>query len=189
MKLIHQLAFAALLVGTGCATAPDIQTRSDASVRYDSYRTFAILPVATVASLSPATASAVLEAAQTGARDALRTMGYTETTRENADLVFYLHGKVMAPVDIRAWNYAPESKFGTGSATNHIFVETYDNHSKRQVWMGSIECPCTKVDPERIQNEINRILATFPPRSMNITLSSASQDWRTVTVTHGESVD
>jgi hypothetical protein len=53
----------------------------------------------------------------------------------------------------------------TANANHRIFVETYDNHSKRQVWMGWIECSCKTVDPERIQHEIQRIVATFPPRS------------------------
>jgi hypothetical protein len=129
-----------------------------------------VLPVAVDSTVSPATAPTVAQAAQNGARDTLRALGYTETGRENADLVFYLHGKCLAPVSVTSWDYVPEtSKFGirptkmTAYANHLIVVETYDNHSKRQVWMGWIECNCHVMEPDRIQQEIQRIVATFPP--------------------------
>jgi hypothetical protein len=172
MKLICTIPFAALLTFAGCATAPDIHSRGDTSIPVSSSATFAVLPVTVNSNVPPTTASAVVEAADTGARDTLKALGYSETSRENADLVFYLHGKAMTPEAVTDWNYQPEpSKFGVSpaemetKANRRIFVETYDNHSKRQVWMGWVECSCQKVDPERIQQEIQRIVATFPPRS------------------------
>lgn len=165
-KLIIAVALLAL---AGCATPPAVHSRGDSS-EVNSGQTFALIPVAVDASVSPAAAPSVAQAAQDGARDTLLALGYTETSRENADLVFYLHGKCLAPVQITNWDYVPEtSKFGIGPAkmtanANHlVVVETYDNHSKRQVWMGWIQCNCHVMEPDRIQQEIQRIVATFPP--------------------------
>ena len=166
------LAATSLLALEGCATRPDIHVRGDAFARSTSARTFAILPVQVSASVPPATATAVSEAAQTGARDRLRELGYTETGITNTDLVFYVHGKAMTPAPVTQWGYQPDpGRFGlkpsdmTATADRRVFVEAYDNHSKRQVWLGWIECSCRTVNPERIQDEIERIVAAFPPRS------------------------
>jgi hypothetical protein len=177
MKPIYKLLFAnALLALAGCATTPGVHSRGDTSAQFSSSETFALLPVTVDASVPPETASAVVDAAEGGARDTLRALGYSETSRENADLVFYVHGKSMTPVAVTSLDYLPEpARFGvssakmTGYANRLIFVETYDNHSKRQVWMGWIECSCRGVDPERIQHEIQRIVATFPPRTKALT--------------------
>jgi len=160
------------LTFAGCATAPVIHSSGDNSAKFSSAQTFALLPVSIDPSVPPAEAPALTEAAQDGARDALRTLAYSETSLTNADLVFYLHGKIMAPAAVADWGYLPNpSKFGIGSAEvaasagRRVFVEAYDNHSKRQVWMGWLECTCRKVKPEGIQNEIQQIVATFPPRA------------------------
>ena len=166
---------AVLLVFNGCVSTPEIHSRGDSTDQLAAYRTFAVLPIATSDQLAPETGQALAKAAAAGARDALHARGYTETTRDNADLVFYLHGKSLAAVPVTDWNYVPNpSQFGTGpaemkAATNRIFVETYDNHSKRQVWMGWLDCSCKKIDPERIQHEIARILETFPSRMQAVT--------------------
>jgi hypothetical protein len=173
MKSIEELFIAvALLALAGCATTPNVHSRGNNSTQFSSSQTFALLPVTVDPNLPSSTGSAVAEAAETGARDTLRALGYSETSRENADLVFYVHGKSMTPVEVTSLDYVPEpSRFGvssekmTGYASRLIVVETYDNHSKRQVWMGWIECSCHGVDPERIQHEIQRIVATFPPRT------------------------
>jgi hypothetical protein len=170
MKCIDKLIVAAALLGfAGCATTPSVHSRGDTS-EANSGRTFAVLPVAVDTSVSPATAPTVAQAAQDGARDTLQALGYTETSGEDADLVFYLHGKCFASVQVSNWDYVPEtSKFGIGPAkmtanANHlVVVETYDNRSKRQVWMGWIQCNCHVIEPDRIQHEIQRIVATFPP--------------------------
>jgi len=183
----------------GCATVPDVQSRGDTSAQVNASETFALLPVTVRSNVSAPTASAVVAAAQNGARDTLRALGYTEAEREKADLVFYLHGKSMVAETVTDWSYLPEpSKFGlspsdiSANANRRIFVETYDNHSKHQVWMGWVECSCQKVDPERIQDEIQRIIATFPPRSKAQTSTPAtetkirdSQDQLATTTGHG----
>ena len=171
MKSIDKLIIAAALLAlAGCATTSAVHSRGDTSTQVSSGHTFALLPVTVDSKLPSATVSAVAEAAETAARDTLRALGYSETNRENADLVFYMHGKSMTPVAVTSMDYVPEpSRFGlspakmTGDAKRLIVVETYDNHSKRQIWMGWIECSCRGVDPERIQHEIQRIVATFPP--------------------------
>jgi hypothetical protein len=176
MKSIRKLIFAAVLLTlAGCATAPGVHSRGDSSTQLSSSETFALLPVTVDPNLPSPTASAVAEAAETGARDTLRALGYSETSREQADLVFYVHGKSMTPVAVTTLDYVPEpARFGvspakmTGYADRLIVVETYDNHSKRQVWMGWIECSCHGVEPERIQHEIQRIVATFPPRTKTL---------------------
>jgi len=159
-----------LLILAGCATTPEIHSRGDSSTQFSSSETFALLPVTVDPNLPSPTGSAVAEAAETGARDTLRALGYSETSREKADLVFYLHGKSLEPETVTDWNYLSEpARFGvkpeemSAYANRRIFVETYDNHSKRQVWMGWIECSCRGVNPERIHHEIQRIVATFPP--------------------------
>ena|SRR5437899_279980 len=159
----------ALLALAGCATPPAVHSRGDTS-EVNSGHTFAVLPVAVDASVSPGTAPTVAQAAEDGARDTLQALGYTETSREDADLVFYLHGKCLAPVQVGNWDYVPEtSRFGirpakmTANANHLVVVETYDNRSKRQVWMGWIQCNCRVIEPDRIQHEIQRIVATFPP--------------------------
>jgi Domain of unknown function (DUF4136) len=171
MKPINKILIAfVVLIVAGCATNSGVHSRGDQSTQLSSSETFALLPVTVDPNLPPSTASAIAEAAETGARDTLRALGYSETSREQADLVFYVHGKSMTPVEVTSLDYVPEpSRFGvspakmTGYANRRIVVETYDNHSKRQVWMGWIECSCRGVDPERIQHEIQRIVATFPP--------------------------
>lgn len=162
---------ALVAVGAGCASGPDIHSRSDTAQPPSMSRTFAVIPVATTSNLPPETAKEISAAAATGARTALRAHGYVETNQENADLVFYLHGKSMATTRMTDWNLEPAPRrFGTSTAevqataNGRIFVETYDNHSKRQVWMGWLNCGCKGVDPERIQREIEHILETFPPR-------------------------
>jgi hypothetical protein len=176
MKPIHKLLFAgALLALAACASTTAVHSRGDTSTQFSSAETFALLPVTVDPNLPSTTANAVAEAAETGARDTLRALGYSETSRENADLVFYVHGKTMMPVEVTSLGYVPEpARFGispakmTGYANRLIVVETYDNHSKRQVWMGWIQCSCRGVDPERIEHEIQRIVATFPPRTKTI---------------------
>ncbi len=168
----------ALLALAGCASAPGIHSRGEPSARLSSARTFSLLPAAAAPHVAPAVAGAVVDAAQSGARDALRELGYSETSLPNADLVFYLHGKSLASVPVAAQGYQPApSKFGMGpadeaaSANHRFFVEAYDNHTKRQVWLGWLECNCRSINPERIQNEIQRILETFPARSRLYTRS------------------
>ena len=173
MKPINKILTAlVVLTLAGCASTSSVHSRSDRSAQVGSGQTFALLPVTVDPNLPPTTASAIAEAAETGARETLRALGYSETSREQADFVFYVHGKSMTPVEVTSLDFVPEpERFGvspakmTGYANRRIVVETYDNHSKRQVWMGWIECSCRGVDPERIQHEIQRIVATFPPPS------------------------
>jgi hypothetical protein len=180
MKSIDSLIIATVLLAiAGCATTPDVHSRGDNSAQVSSSETFALLPVTVNPEVPPAGASSLVQAAETGARDTLRALGYSETSRENADLVFYMHGKSLEPETITDWNYLREpSKFGMRAdeveaySGRRIYVETYDNHSKHQVWMGWIECSCRGVDPERVQHEIQRIVATFPPRSQGMNLSA-----------------
>jgi hypothetical protein len=172
MKSLEKIIIAAaLLTLAGCVSNPTVRSRSDTSAQL-SGTTFALLPVAVDPSLSSANPPAVAQAAQSGASDTLRALGYTETSRENADLVFYLHGKCLAPVEVTKWDYVPDTaKFGLTRNkmvvyANHLLVvETYDNHSKQQVWMGWIQCNCHLMEPEAVQHEIQRIVATFPPRT------------------------
>jgi hypothetical protein len=171
MKSLEKLIIAAAtLTLAGCVSNPTVRTRSDTSAQLTSRQTFALLPVAVDPSLS-SDPPAVAQAAQDGARDTLRALGYTETSRENADLVFYLHGKCLAPVEVTKWDYVPDTaKFGLTPNrmivyANHLLVaETYDNHSKQQVWMGWIQCNCHLMEPEAVEHEIQRIVAAFPPR-------------------------
>jgi hypothetical protein len=173
MRYLNKLpAVIALVTFAGCATTPDVHSPGDTSARIGSSETFALIPVAVDPKVSTVVASAAVEAAETGARDTLQALGYSETSREKADLVFYLHGKSLAPIAVSDWDYQPApSQFGLSphdveAWSNHrIYVETYDNHSKQQIWMGWIECSCAGVNPERIQHEIQRIVATFPPRA------------------------
>ena len=172
MKTSRRLCFGVLLVVyTGCVTTPGVQSRGDTSDRFIVYHTFAVLPVATSADLSPAVAKELVDAAEKGARDALVAQGYTEASRDSADLVVYLHGKSMAPVALTDLGYLPTpSRFGlaaaeiAATADHRVFVEAYDNHSRQQVWLGWLECSCAKVVPERIRREIHEILETFPAR-------------------------
>jgi len=171
MRHIYTLSAAVVLLTFAVCATPEVHSQRDTSAQIRSSATFALIPVTTVADVSPSTASAVVEAAEAGARDTLQALGYSETGRENADLVFYVHGKSLAPQAVTTWEYQPEpSKFGirpgdVAASANRIYVETYDNHSKHQIWMGWVECTCSTVQPERLQHEIQRIVATFPPRS------------------------
>jgi hypothetical protein len=171
MKSIEKIIIAAaMLTLAGCISNPTVRNRGDTSAQLSPGKTFALLPVAVDPSLSSVSAPTVAQAAQNGARDTLRALGYTEASRENADLVFYLHGKCLAPVEVTKWDYVSDTaKFGikpnkmTAYANHLLVVETFDNHSKRQVWMGWIRCSCHIMEPERVQHEIQRIVATFPP--------------------------
>src|SRR6266480_2074908 len=99
MKPISEIFFAsALLAVAGCASTPAIHSRGETSAQARSCQTFALIPVTVDPNLPSDTASAIAEAAETGARDTLQALGYSETSRERADLVFYLHGKTMTPV-------------------------------------------------------------------------------------------
>jgi hypothetical protein len=168
----------ALICG-GCRTAKEKpHVTRDLSVDFSVYRTFAILPVETKPGLDVDTARKVVVAAEGGARDALRNAGYSEAGRGDADLVFYLHGKVLAPVPIASMGYQPAPEaFGITSSQiartfhSHIFVEGYDNHTKRQVWMDWVECTCTHVVPSRIEGEIHHVLEGFPVRERTISLA------------------
>jgi hypothetical protein len=178
MKSVHQLIIAiALLALAGCRTDPWVHNRvvSSAPVNsapVNSRETFAVIPVAVDTKLSPEAAGAVVVAAESGMRDALRALGYSETNLETADLVFYVHGKSMVPVAAAKLEYvSTPSQFGMTSAEmegysgRRIYVETYDNYTKQQVWMGWIECTCQDVEPEWISHEIQRIMGKFPPRT------------------------
>ena len=170
MKSIEKtIIAAAMLTLAGCITNPTVRNKADASAPL-SGQTFALLPVTVDSSLSAASGPTVAQAAQSAARDTLTALGYTETSRENADLVFYLHGKCLAPVEVTQWGYVPDTaKFGIKPNkmvvyANHLLVaETYDNHSKQQVWMGWIQCNCHIMEPDSVHHEIQRIVATFPP--------------------------
>jgi hypothetical protein len=181
MKSVDKLIITiALLAFAGCRTDPWIHNRvaSSAPVNsapVNSRETFAVIPVAVDTKLSPEAAGAVVVAAESGMRDALRTLGYSETNLETADLVFYAHGKSMVPVAAAKLEYvSTPSQFGMtptemeAYSGRRIYVETYDNHTKQQVWMGWIECTCQDVEPEWISHEIQRIVAKFPPRNGNI---------------------
>jgi hypothetical protein len=145
------------------------------SAPVNSRETFAVIPVAVDTKLSPETAGAVVVAAESGIRDALRTLGYSETNLETADLAFYVHGKSMIPVAAAKLEYvSTPSRFGMTPSEieaysgRRIYVETFDNHTKQQVWMGWIECTCQDVEPAWISHEIQRIVAKFPPRNGNM---------------------
>jgi hypothetical protein len=181
MKRSNKLSFAIVMVAlAGCATDPWIHNRVVSSAHVNSApvnsrETFAVIPVAADTKLSPEAAGAVVVAAESGIRDALRALGYTETNLETADLVFYLHGKSMVCVAAAKLEYvSTPSQFGMTPAEmeaysgRRIYVETYDNHTKQQVWMGWIECTCQDVEPAWISHEIQRIVAKFPPQNGNI---------------------
>jgi hypothetical protein len=183
MKSVDTLIIAiALPALAGCSTDPWVHNRivSSAPVNsapVNSRETFAVIPVAVDATLPPETAGAVVVAAESGTRDALRALGYSETNMQEADLVFYVHGKSMVPVAAAKLEYVSNpSQFGMtptemeAYSGRRIYVETYDNHSKQQVWMGWIECTCQDVEPEWISHEIQRIVSKFPPRNSNIML-------------------
>src|SRR5262252_1113443 len=105
MKSIDKLIVATVMLTlAGCISNPTVRNRSDTSAQLSSGKTFALLPVTVDSSLSLADAPTVAQAAQNGARDTLRALGYTETSRESADLVFYLHGKCLAPVEVTKWD-------------------------------------------------------------------------------------
>jgi hypothetical protein len=155
-----------LLVCPGCQAPPKGHAHLDAPERFAAYKTFALLPVVTTPNLDAGTATALVNAAESGARDALRAKGYVEIEREKADLVFYLHGKAMAPVGVTELGFVsdPAKAAKAGGEADRLFVETYDNQTRRQVWMGWLDCSCKKVQPERVQHEIQRILENFPAR-------------------------
>jgi hypothetical protein len=166
------LSFAILLLAcAGCRTPSKTHTTRDPSADLASRRTFALFAPATRPDLDAGTARAVVAAAERGARTALTNAGYTETSGDNADLVFYLHGKALAPVDVTQWGYQPAlPTFGISSgevsrtSNSRLFVEGYDNRSRRQVWMDWVTCTCKGVVPARIEGEICRILEGFPAR-------------------------
>jgi hypothetical protein len=166
------LAAVVLLVCVGCHTPSKAHLTADPSANFTLYQTFAILPPATRSDLDAATARAVVAAAESGARGALIQNGYAETNRESADLVFYLHGKSLAPVPVTQWGYeAALETFGSSSAevsrtsNNRFFVEAYDNRTRSQVWMDWVVCSCRGVVPSRIENEMHVILEGFPRRA------------------------
>jgi hypothetical protein len=170
-----------VLVCAGCRTpsAAPHATR-DPAANFAAYRTFAVLPPATKRDLDTRTAKAVVECAERGARVSLHNAGYTETNRDSADLVIYLHGKALAPLPIKDWGYEPSyTTFGTSSADvskmskTHIFVEAYDNKTKRQIWMDWVVCNCSQVVPSRIEGEIDHVLEGFPARAPANTVSLA----------------
>jgi hypothetical protein len=173
MKRIDKIAVAIVMLAlAGCATDPKIHSPRVSSTPISTSETFAVIPVAVDPQLPHATAGAVAVAVESGTRDAVRALGYTETNLETADLVFYVHGKSMTPVPITNMDYVPApSQFGMRAdemqayAGRRIYVETYDNHTKRQIWMGWLECSCGDVNPEWISHEIHQIVATFPRRS------------------------
>ena len=164
------------VICAGCRTPKETaHVTRDPSVDFSVYRTFAILPVETGPGLDADTTRKVVVGAERGARDALRDAGYSEAARDNADLVFYLHGKVLAPAPIANMGYQPAPEaFGITSSqvartsNSHIFVEGYDNHTRRQVWMEWVECTCTHVVPSRIEGEIHHVLEGFPVRVRTI---------------------
>jgi hypothetical protein len=171
IRNVSSLICVILLSCAGCKTAPEKPHPNRAAVDFSGYRTFALLPPSTHASLDKATARAVVEAAENGARDALLKSGYTEADRETADLVFYLHGKAIADVELSELGYVQTlSTFGTDarevSATSdrRYFVEGYDNHTKRQVWMDWVTCECTMIVPSRIRKEFHQVFEGFPAR-------------------------
>jgi hypothetical protein len=183
MKYVDKLIIAiALLALAGCRTDPWVHNRVVSSAHVNSApvnsrETFAVIPVAVDTKLPPETAGAVVVAAESGIRDALRALGYAETNKETADLVFYMHGKSMMPVAAAKLEYvSTPSQFGMtptemeAYSGRRIYVETYDNHTKQQVWMGWIECTCQDMEPAWISHEIQRIVAKFPPRNGNMTL-------------------
>ena len=72
-----------------------------------------MIPVTVDPQLPHVTAGAVAVAVESGTRDAVRALGYTETNLETADLVFYVHGKSMTPVAITSMDYVPApAQFG-----------------------------------------------------------------------------
>jgi Domain of unknown function (DUF4136) len=170
-----------VLACAGCRTPSGTPHATlDPAVDFTAYRTFVVLPPATKPGLNAATAKAVVEAAERGARDALKHAGYTDADRESADLVLYLHGKALAPVAVKDWGYEPSyHTFGISSAEaskmskTHIFVEAYDNKTKRQIWMDWVICTCSQVVPSRIEGEIHHILEGFPARAGVNTVSLA----------------
>lgn len=168
MKAITAVFVTALLLGLGCATSSD-NSQGRASERFGVYKTFAILPVVVDSKLQRSLATAVTEAAEDAARSGLQARGYAETNRENADLVLYLHGKSMAPVALTDLRYQPTpTEFGISheemesTASHRIFVEAYENKSRRQVWMGWTDCWCKGVGARKIRHEVGRVLEPFP---------------------------
>jgi hypothetical protein len=164
------------VICAGCRTPKETpHTTRDPSVDFSGYRTFAILPVETGRGVDADTSRKVIVAAERGARDALTNAGYGEAGRDDADLVFYLHGKALAPVLIADMGYQPASEaFGitasqvAKTSNSHLFVEGYDNHTKGQVWMDWVECTCTHVVPSRIEGEIHHVLEGFPARVQTV---------------------
>src|SRR5262245_36179456 len=117
IRQLPWLMLSVLIVCAGCRTPTEKpHTKRDPSADFAGYRTFALLPVKIKRDVDRDTAKKVIVAAEEGARAPLLNQGYSETNLESADVVFYLHGKALAPLPVSDMGYQPAPEtFGTTS--------------------------------------------------------------------------
>ena len=116
--------------------------------------------------------------AEDAVRQTLTAKGLTETTREQADCAVLVKGEAVPKVEVANMGYTPGIYGRSGVYYPHgppvtelrttkqrrLLVEVYDNQTRRLAWVGWMERTGTsKVEPEKVQEGVRRILEGFPP--------------------------
>ena len=169
------------LLLAGCSTTPKVRTEHDSAVNFSRYKTFAVLPLSTSGpGVDPGAALRLARPAEQAVRDALTAKGMTEAARDKADCAVHVRGESLPRVEVTDWGYTayPVGVRRRGwvnyggyhdvdvrtTEERKLIVEIYDNASHKQAWVGWMErSGGGPVEPEKVQQGIQKILAGFPP--------------------------
>ena len=179
MKSLILIGLCGLAFLTGCETPIKTDFKPDAP--FASYRSFSIIPLPqTGPPQDPGLMLRLGRPATDAITAALTAKSYQLVQRENADFAVNLRGASIPKVDVTNWGYHGSFVYGPyGRATyiggpagtqvrnyneRTITIEIFENRSHDLVWTGSLtEQSSRRITPEKLKEDIHRILEKFPP--------------------------
>jgi hypothetical protein len=165
-----------VLLGSGCSTAPKVQTKYESSNNFNVYKSFAILSIKSESGRNPE----LVSLAEETARQVLVSRGFVERGTNDADVAFRLRGESLRRVEFPEGSETPPTSLNAGTGWKSyearenldprtvydrtLFIEAVDKKSGKQVWLGWLEASSSsRVDPKRLQQGVRAILSHFPP--------------------------
>jgi hypothetical protein len=172
----------ALVVFSGCQTAPKINSEFDAEAGFTAAKTFFVCPLPKqIPNVDPGLLMRVGPAALGAARTGMAGRGYAEVTDvAKADLAVVIHGKSVPKTDVTDWGFTPYYgragwyggyAYGGSNITvdqydeGTLAVEIYDLKTSKMIWVGWVTARRTDKTEEqaaRVAEGITKIIAEYP---------------------------
>lgn len=171
----------ALVLISGCTSAPRVTVESKPGVDLSRYRTFALMPLPKPPTTSdPGARVRLSDPARRAVVDGLTAKGYSEAPGGSASFSVNLRGQSLPKVEVTdlGFHYPVYTRYGQVNVVRNpstsvntyeertLSIEVYDGKSKDEVWVGWLsQRGQAPVSDEALTNAIHNILLKFPSRT------------------------